>query len=423
MSEDVKINILGTCVIRDTFREQGDRGCSIKRFVQSVSPYAAVTGGGVVANEDELERQIAEGKTSNFNKRNLLLDINKKAFDFVREEQADWLLIDMACCRYDLYYFREQDAYTSKTGVLDEIYSSDVLAEHELIDTDTIADDILYALLDRYIEKLKETQSPDKMVLFEIKAGDMMLNKDGKISNFDIERAKRYNRRMDKAFRYVRGRLDGCHVIEFPDEVLLDEGHIWGKANLHYTKDYYQYAYEAFQIIMQCKNPADERVFLDALRQEHERKMREKYKPNWTRTLADRADKGSRLERMYKYLGYFKIVLLNEERCKNLLGNFESGKITHCAFYGASEICRWMVDLIQQRFPAVTVDFIVENTAEKTYKGVPFIKRTAESYPATGLMIIADVMSKDAVYGKLSEMNYTSSVTDVYKLTERLIFD
>lgn len=69
------------------------------------------------------------------------------------------------------------------------------------------------------------------------------------------------------------------------------------------------------------------------------------------------------------------------------------------------------------------MDFIVENTAEKTYKGVPFIKRTAESYPATGLMIIADVMSKDAIYGKLSQMNYTSSVTDVYKLTERLIFD
>ena len=69
------VNIFGICSLRDFFQNESDDNFKVLKFVQSVSPYSAVTYGDIVKNKTELLETIDQKETSNFNKRNLKLDI------------------------------------------------------------------------------------------------------------------------------------------------------------------------------------------------------------------------------------------------------------------------------------------------------------------------------------------------------------
>jgi len=97
------INILGTCICRDVFRVSDDKDYSIPRFVQSVSPVTVAISEPVIdADYISILEEQKEYPLNNFDKRNIALELTGQAFDFLDEEKADWLMIDMGCCRYEL---------------------------------------------------------------------------------------------------------------------------------------------------------------------------------------------------------------------------------------------------------------------------------------------------------------------------------
>lgn len=69
-------------------------------------------------------------------------------------------------------------------------------------------------------------------------------------------------RDINRGYRYLRKKLKGCHLIEFPNGVIGDENHKWGLYPLHFIPEYYDYGIEAIETIV-AKKTDDE---VDTLR-------------------------------------------------------------------------------------------------------------------------------------------------------------
>ena len=133
-------------------------------------------------------------------------------------------------------------------------------------------------------------------------------------------------------------------------------------------------------------------------------------------TLSYYAEKEKTADRMTKYVKYFKELLLDGSKLPIFKNYFISNNIHHCAFYGASEISRFLIEYIQNNIPDVSVDYLIENATVADYKGIPYISRYAHEFPLTDLIIISDVMYIEAIYKKLNDMNIKAKVIDVFNV-------
>ena len=205
--------------------------------------------------------------------------------------------------------------------------------------------------------------------------------------------------------------------IEMGEKSLeLDENHKWGKYPLHYLSEYYDYGYQAMKIVASEKSLECEKQSLSELKKSCETEMLKKYYPAVSNTLEDYFAKTALAERMTKYVSYFKELLLDETKKQAVLNYFLINKINCCAFYGASEVARFLVVFLKKFLPQIKIDFIVEDTSEQNYKGVPFIKRNSTFLPKTDVIIIADMIYTEAVYKKLQKMGLNSKLTDVFEI-------
>ena len=411
------INIIGTCVLRDVFNYNKDDDIVVKKFVQSISPYAAVSTGDIIKDKERFYKTLEELNQSNFYKRNLRLDIERGAFDFLFGEQSDYLFIDMACCRFDLYYFPRSNTYASKSNIYNAIFNSGILEECHHIETEAIPEDIGYNLLDKYIDTLLKKYRPENIVLFEIKATPKLSITNQLVVLRDFDWSIKANRRIEKAYNYVKQKLHGCHIIEFPNGVVADEQHIWGPGVLHYVKEYYDYAYNAIKIVF-SKLPLDvEKEALSSLKAYYENLLYNKYDTLNINTLKKYNEQIEVSKRLTKNINYFTDLLLNEEKLKKVVNYFTENEIKNCAFYGASYVGKFLIDYLSKHLPELTVDYLVEDNI-KDYNGVPYIKRSAKEFPPTDVIVVSDINNRDKVVKKLTDMGVKAKITDVYKILE-----
>ena len=416
----ININIFGICVLRDIFNYNKDNNFIVKKFVQDISPYSAASEGYVIKDENQLNNSIENYNVTNFIKRNIKLDLGKKAFEFIAEEKTNYIFIDCACCRYNLYFFPENNCYTTKTlHNYNAIKCTDYLKYYEEINTETIDDHILFSLLDKFIEKILQLYQPQQVILFEIKAIPYLLAKQGqRIILSRNEWAIEYNRRIDKAYEYVKNNLQGCHIVEFPNGILADENHIWGNSVFHYIKEYYEYAYNAIKIISN-QLPIDTEIqALKDLKKYYEEIIFDKYQNIKLKTLIYQEETESSVQRLRKYIEYLRDLLLDNTKLNKLIKYFKLNNIKRCAFYGATYIGKFLIDYLIKNLPELTIDYIVENSSSESYKGINFIKRNSSCFPETQLIIISEVLHTKAIYDKLSKMRISALITDVYKILE-----
>ena len=414
----INLNIIGTCILRDIFNYNKDENIAVKKFVQSVSPYAAISQGNLIKNQDLFNRKLDEFNTSKFYKRNVKLDIEKSVFDFLFGERADYLFMDMACCRFDLYFFPKSNAYASKNYIYNEIFTNGVLEECYEVNTDTIPEDILNNLLDKYIDNILKEYHPEDIVLFEIKAIPKTLTQNKNIMLREQDWSNKSNRRIEKAYKYVKQKLLGCHIIEFPNGVLTDEQHIWGPGVLHYVKEYYEYAYNALKIIFSKLPFEAEKAALSSLKHYYENLLYNKYDTFYIETLKKYNEQINLSKRLTKYVDYFVDLLLNENKLNNIINFFKENNIKHCAFCGATYIGKFLIDYLRKKLPELKIDYLIENSNLNDYKNVPYIKRSASEFPSTDIIIISDVLNKDTMIKKLVDTGVKAKITDVYALLE-----
>lgn len=224
---------------------------------------------------EDIDKYVGNITMSQYNIRNLKLDLRKEAVDYLLEEKAQYLLIDPNDCRMQLGTNEEGNVYTISVAggkLYEQICGLQKWKKK-------VASDIPFDEYTKAIKmvcgRIKEVYEPSEIILHIHKIVDEYT--DGKIiGRLNNEkypaRKKSVQKLIDKMYDVLCQEFAGCHVIEFPDYVIADSRHKYGLCGLHYHDLYYEYGKRAIQII--CENHTDEKLILSYLREEYSLKFR-----------------------------------------------------------------------------------------------------------------------------------------------------
>lgn len=416
--KNTTLDILGCCVLRDTFSlHEGDGGYVIKKYVQIPSPVSVVTKSPRYQIGEEIKSDLFEGK-ANFIKKCQILELNKQVFEYFDGGKSDYFIMDCAEARKSLLYFPQTEGYFTesyKDLLLKYIKSGIVPKDYNIIDILDLDKKELYGYLKEYCEKILTLYDRQHIILFEIKAVEFQT--DG--NRMDVSPAKHevataFNDRMKLCFDYVKEYLKGCHIIEFPDNVVGDINHKWGRALLRYVQEYYDYALKAVDIITQnTDGNVDEKVALEQLKVSYEKILQNKYGEILRKTLESNRSEKQVADRMLNYEKYFKRLLMegNRERIRQFL---EKNNIRECALYGRSQITDVYISWFKKW--KINILYIVENyTKHSRWEGIPLVRRDDINLLICRNMIICDV-NDEAVERKLRNFGYKGTILSYKQL-------
>lgn len=421
MENKIHISILGMCVLRDIFtlgKKKEEEEYIVDRFVQSVSPITIAGSPHAFFSEMEIREKIENNSskiffdTSNFYKKMMLFNLYGNALDYLKEVKSDYLLLDMGGLRYNIWWLDKEKTVPITTDSFFEkyfhrmmnmgLFPKDIVSQ----EITTIDDATLYHYLDIFVERIKEMYPVDKIILFEVQGIYEYIDKNKHIFLSGISETERINYIVEKGYRYVKDKMSGCHIIRFPKGILCDVSHQWGKCTFHFIKEYYEYAYEAIDIVVNNSNNRNiEEVSLLYLKQEWEDKLYEKYYP--MKKVFDRnAFWNVKFNnRRIQYIKYFEKWIIDNKI-------FElDGKKT-VAFYGLSEIAKMLIKLCEMN--GIDIAYIVED-GMKNFDRYKVISRNASEFPKADCMIISDLRI-DTIKNKLSKMEVDFPVTDLYEI-------
>ena len=279
----VSLSIIGCCAIRDIFGlHEDDGGYDIKRYVQNVSPISAVSRSPLTRHLTDEDNYLFAGK-GNFIARCQRLELEKKIFDYMEEDMADFLVMDAAEFRRKIIKFDGVERCFSENYNLKLLFDRYVEAgivpkDFEICNPLNIYRNTLNEILQEYCNKLCDMYDPYRVILVEIKAGGHHEIDDERLCAAEDATAKIFNERISYAFDYIERYLECAHVIRFPEYVTIDRKHKWGRNLLHFVKEYYEYALEAVNVITSRKYAwEDEKKVLNELKKTCEATLYEKY--------------------------------------------------------------------------------------------------------------------------------------------------
>lgn len=400
MKHTNNISIIGSCISRDIFSFNGDAGYNIKRFVQSISPISAQTGG---VNEDYKTLSLAiesKYKIPFFYCRNFALDLTGRTFDYLFEEPVDYLVVDMACCRYDIWETEDGDIISKVDGyyhdeIVDEIFEKyDKSQSRKLINNDEKILCLLKKRVPQYFQKILEKIHVSKIILVETRAMTFYLQERQQIAEFSPAISDSWNKRIQCGFEIALKYLKGCHVIYFPQNMVGDAKHKWGLSRLHYVKEFYEYAFQAINIIGENRSSTDERKALSTLYNKVNKDYYEFFSLSLYKTLKMKRIVESEDERLWKYNDYFQKILLNYEKLQRVIDFMLKEKYS-CAFYGLTQISIFYINYFKKY--DIVVDYVVENRKEPMWRGISCLSREIKEYPPTDIIIIADVINMEKI--------------------------
>ena len=211
------------------------------------------------------------------------------------------------------------------------------------------------------------------------------------------ETIKMFNLRMEKAYYYVKEKLNGCHYIEFPMNVISNKNHKWKKGVLHYVDEWYDYVYEAINIVTSdIYDYREERKKLDQLKHYYAEMMWKKYREEITGGLLYYQEKTQLYERNMRYKQYYLKLLLGNGNDK-IIQFIQKKEITHCAFFGCREPIKYWLQLLKGR---VEVDYIIESSI-KTYEGIECIKLGDMDLPDVDAIFITDIVNSVLIKSRI----------------------
>lgn len=423
-TEKKHISILGSCICRDIFGfHENDGGYIIDGFVQSVSPLSIATRNGIKEDDIHFTDIISAcKKMPHFYKRCMTLEYAGQVVDYVGKKKSDFLVIDMADIRFELYnlagnfyssgmvklakyqYFTEQDP------VIDQLFSSDKTDPLDL------SDNVFYSLLDQYLVKIRKYYPQEKLILIEDRAVYQFISDSELVfCRETLEEYKKWNQRIEKAFLYVKEKLPRAHVVRFPVDTVGNLHHKWGFLGFHYIDEYYDYAQEAINIIVGHNADREaENDKLDQLYDLYVEKIWRVYNASVQKYAITAENNSLRSKRIEAYEKWFLELLIQGDSKKKIREFFLKNHFSSCCIYGATEPVRYLLPVIEG---FVKVKYMVEN-GRKKYKDIPCIPRNSGEYPFVDVIVIADIVEQEKIRSKLEKLQLNIPIYDICQLAE-----
>lgn len=421
----ITLSIYGGCITRDSFGFQpDDGGYKIECYTKDIHPISAVTAPVALRKVDPDLPEFAPIFESmpNFQKRCLALDINCGAFEYYEPYHSDYLLLDASPSRFELLKYEDgknEPAYLTLRPKYKKLMEEvgGILPEgvQEIMSCD-IPDEEFDALMERFISHFLAKYPEDRIIVNIGYAVDFFID-GGMINIYTDREIPQQRKNFKRVYDFFKRRIPDAHYVEFPEGLVCNPHHKWGRYFYHFVDEYYDYVFEAMNIIMRSSlSLAEERERLNALKRGYEDILRKKYEPVMAKTIEYYKGRESLAERMVKYEGYMKDLLVDEHKEENILRFFIKNRFNRCAFYGASAICSMFIPVLASW--GIQVDYVVENMKEREHLGVPVISRDEKSFPDTQVMIISDVMSIGRIREKLEKLKVPFPVADVYEIIQ-----
>ena len=406
MEEDkIKINVLGCCVSRDVIDYKKEK-YEVPRYAAFVSPWSMFSGRKVVVSDDEL----AKCNISNFRIRCLQHDANLSTIDYLKEKNSDWLLLDLGDTRLSVVDWARHNVLMSYTTGLKntlQIFEEKLGKEHRIISCTDFPWCEFESRVRYLLDKILSFYQPEQIIFNELYCAYAFISRKNGYREWDYEykwmdeQRKQFNPLFKKVYELCLKKLNGCHIIRWPENVIADELHRWGIYPLHYHNLYYEYAEKALDIITQKKERKTEELLLEHLQELYSEKfatLREKALCNNVRS--DR-DKWKDYSYTFKALAVKKMLLPNYEVSLTLASAILERGYKHIAIYGDTEITKVLCSVLVGT--NVMIDYVVENAA-KPISGIKTINRNPADYPDCDIMLVADIATWFDIKEKLEKI-------------------
>ena len=232
-----------------------------------------------IENADEI---IDKTGYSNFRKRLIKQSIHKTTLDYLFEEEADYLLIDANDCRMRMFAGVDEDIHNLDTvhliapqedfakdnGAYAELYKA-FNASYRIVDPCEYTYDEYEHAIVKICSLIKSKIDVSKIIYNRHWFTD--INTDG-VNFYTTSRLlSSLNKKAEELLKFVDSimlrELNGCHIINFPENVFGNRLHIFGAHPFHYWPTFYEYGVKALSIIF--KNSPFEKDELELLREHY----------------------------------------------------------------------------------------------------------------------------------------------------------
>lgn len=270
-------NIYGCCVSREPIealmRKRDD--VSVNQYVAFINPIALCSEKNTrKINIDELN----DIQTSNFRKRNLCLDINGSAFDYLFAKESDYIVIDTWDFRQPMIekdgcYITIDPTTIKRNEQLNEKFG---WSDHNHIFHYQITDAQYDAAIDELCGRVLQHYKPEQIILMDSYGVQNYFDEKKHTINFykqiDLDALEKVNARAKANFERLYKNFGNCHIIEFPknNKVYGASDAKWGIMFLHYWNLYYDYAADAINIAVMGLSKNEESERMDELKSKYE---------------------------------------------------------------------------------------------------------------------------------------------------------
>lgn len=234
----IRLSIFGSCVTRDILTFDSENRIELKNYIARQSVISAVCP-KIGAEESEIDL------SSPFQKRMVLCDMNKTAFDILGGQKSDFIILDLVDERFPLkrvgdsfltasneFRISMGEKYEKYPDLYKRVTAFGLYAGHIRINK--------YVKL--FCENLTDIYPENRIILHRALTADRYINKNGEITPFDTNIIKinsEINDVLNKMYDMIIKAISPIHEIAFDGEILSDEKHRWGLAPMHYTDGYY----------------------------------------------------------------------------------------------------------------------------------------------------------------------------------------
>ena len=236
-AKPVGVSIFGSCTSRDLFRLYPSDALELKTYIARQSVVSAVSE-PVPLDEKSLVLD------SPFQRTAVCRDFNKSAFDLLREDGSEWLIIDLIDERFSPVKMGTSYVTKSSVAVQGGVIPEDMHASTRTWNgTDFIIDGIgLKSYISRFAEKLLEIYEPDHIIIHRAMTVEQYKDTKGEL-HFYSEHELKVGNIVNQIISFMYNQLKECipqaKVIDKISHYYGSEMHLWGLATVHYEDGYY----------------------------------------------------------------------------------------------------------------------------------------------------------------------------------------
>lgn len=238
------MDIHGSCVSRDVFREQDE--IAVKTYIGRNSIMS--TQYPVVSTKF----QDTSSKNSDWEKRMLDIDFSKSLFEELEKSHSEYLMIDLIDEIFELVKVVTDDGKESAVTNSQVLKKSDYrllckLDEVEVINTRNFPFSKIIDAIKDYVNKIIKIYGEDHIIINEAYPVERVIDKDGIIKCFDQKSRNniKHNRyKLELYYALLEYEMPKAYVIKMPDSISADANHNLGIASTCFEQRFYENVYQ-----------------------------------------------------------------------------------------------------------------------------------------------------------------------------------